>query len=102
MIDIENILLHSEFQQCIDCKQYFCMTLKDYHEAKKRCLECIGLRTPINEYLDIIKSLTNEAKYIMSTPVTKLDIEFVQKYNFVNQKVKKDLLTYLEKRNYRK
>ena len=102
MIDIENTLLHSEFQQCTDCKEYFCMTLKDNYENKKRCLECTGIRIPINEYLDIIKSLTDTAKYIISTPAKKLDIEFVKECSFVNEKVKKDLLVYLKKRKRRK
>ena len=87
---------HEGFQQCYDCKEYFCSTIKKENEENGKCLDCFGLSNSLKVYQYITKKMGKLETYIGSTPVKNLDIEVAKNMDFINKKVKSDLIKYLE------
>jgi len=89
-------ILHEGFQQCTSCKEWFCTLIRDRNGIdEKKCLMCYA-RIDLDEYFVIIKELGKLQSYILSTPAKELDLEVVKSMDFINKKVKADLIKYLE------
>ena len=86
---------HEGFQKCNDCKEYFCSIITMENE-KGKCLDCFGLSNSFKVYQYITQKMGKLETYIGSTPVKNLDIEVAKNMDFINKKVKSDLIKYLE------
>ena len=86
---------HEGFQKCNDCKEYFCSIITMENE-KGKCLDCFGLSNSFKVYQYITQKMGKLETYIGSTPVKNLDIEVVKNMDFINKKVKSDLIKYLK------
>ena len=86
---------HEGFQKCNDCKEYFCSIITMENE-KGKCLDCFGLSNSFKVYQYITQKMGKLETYIGSTPVKNLDIEVVENMDFINKKVKSDLIKYLK------
>lgn len=87
---------HEDFQQCYDCKDYFCAIIKTENQENGKCLDCFGLSNSLKVYQYITQKMGKLETYIGSTPVKNLDIEVVENMDFINKKVKSDLIKYLK------
>ena len=101
-IEIEDAVLHEEYQQCSGCKEFFTTTLRVDNDEfnptsySKKCLICFEMCCNMEDYVNVMKSLDPYSKYVLSTPAKKLNIEVVRDIEFVSDKVKNDLIKYLE------
>tara|TARA_R110000765_G_scaffold252175_3_gene353479 strand:- start:884 stop:1177 length:294 start_codon:yes stop_codon:yes gene_type:complete len=86
---------HEGFQKCNDCKEYFCSIITMENE-KGKCLDCFGLSNSFKVYQYITQKMGKLETYIGSTPVKNLDIEVAKNMDFINKKVKSDLIKYLK------
>jgi hypothetical protein len=86
---------YEDFQQCFDCKEYFCAIITAENE-KGKCLDCFGLSNSLKVYQYITQKMGKLETYIGSTSVKNLDIKVVENMDFINKKVKSDLIKYLK------
>jgi len=97
----EDVNFHESFQQCNDCEEWFCMTIKNDGidgDGVKRCLPCTARGISYEEYENLINYYHRDAVYVMSTRAIDLHPEFVKQQTFVNEKVKRELIEILERR----
>ena len=98
--NLEGERLHEGFRYCQGCQGFFMGTfdIRDTHnQVRDLCVNCIG-RMDINSYMELVKYMSKRDLFIHETNVYDLPLELVKTIDFVNQKVKAELIEYLEKK----